>query len=129
MSNNSNYTWTTKNILDDIGYQEEDAKTFRDLLHGPKKTKKDEESVQQMAPGTILHGRIVEIGKDYVVVDVGLKSEGLVPISEFSDPSELVLDGDIEVYLDQPEDEHGQVVLSKEKASRQRQSGIHPRSL
>ncbi len=74
-----------------------------------------------MAPGTILRGHIVEIGKDYVVVDVGLKSEGLVPVSEFTEPEDLVLDKEIEVYLDQAEDEKGQIVLSREKAARQRQ--------
>ena len=54
-------------------------------------------------------------------MDVGLKSEGLVPINEFSDPSELYLDNEIEVYLDQTEGEDGQIVLSREKARRQRQ--------
>ena len=72
-------------------------------------------------PGTILKGRIVEITKDHVVVDVGLKSEGLVPIEEFSDPSHVVLDGEVEVLLDQAEDENGQIVLSREKAERLRQ--------
>ena len=42
-----------------------------------------EERAEEMAPGTILRGRIVEIGKDYVVVDVGLKSEGFVPTGVF----------------------------------------------
>jgi len=78
-------------------------------------------SDDQMVPGTILRGHIVEIGKDFVVVDVGLKSEGLLPISEFTDNEELILDGEIEVYLDQAENDHGQIVLSREKAARQRQ--------
>ena len=72
-------------------------------------------------PGTILKGRIVEITKDHVVVDVGLKSEGLVPIEEFSDPEQVCLDGEVEVYLDQAEDDNGQIVLSREKAERLRQ--------
>ena len=118
MAKNDQYTWEAKNFLDDINFQESDAENFKKLLHGAKK---DEEEKLEIAPGTILRGRIVEIGKDYVVVDVGLKSEGLVPISEFTDPDELVLDGEIEVYLDQPEDEQGQIVLSREKAARQRQ--------
>src|SRR3984957_19281277 len=118
MAKNDQYTWEAKNFLDDINFQESDAENFRTLLHGAKK---DEEQKLEIAPGTILRGRVVEIGKDYVVVDVGLKSEGLVPISEFTDPDELILDGEIEVYLDQPEDEQGQIVLSREKASRQRQ--------
>jgi small subunit ribosomal protein S1 len=119
MPKNSDYTWTAKNILDDIDYQESDAETFKKLLQGHKT--EGEESVEEMAPGTILRGRIVEIGKDYVVVDVGLKSEGLVPTAEFTDPEELVLDNEVEVYLDRAEDEQGQIVLSREKASRQRQ--------
>jgi small subunit ribosomal protein S1 len=118
MAKNEQYTWEAKNFLDDVSYQESDAESFKQLLHG---TKKDEEQKLEIAPGTILRGRIVEIGKDYVVVDVGLKSEGLVPTAEFSDADELVLDNEIEVYLDQPEDEQGQIVLSREKASRQRQ--------
>ena len=91
---------------------------FRSLMaqETTKETKKS-----SMTPGTILNGRIVEITKDHVVVDVGLKSEGLVPIEEFSDPSQVVLDGEIEVYLDQTEDDNGQIVLSREKAERQRQ--------
>ncbi len=119
MSKNAEYTWNAKNILDDVDFKESDAETFKQLLHGPQKKKETETS--QMSPGTILRGRIVEIGKDYVVIDVGLKSEGLVPIAEFDDPEELVLSNEVEVYLDQPEDEQGQIVLSREKAARQRQ--------
>ncbi len=119
MSKHAEYTWSAKNILDDVDYQESDAETFKQLLHGAKA--EEEDQTEKMAPGTILKGTIVEIGKDYVVVDVGLKSEGLVPVSEFSDPSELVLDSDVEVYLDRTEDENGQIVLSREKAARQRQ--------
>ncbi|MCH9626394.1 MAG: 30S ribosomal protein S1 [Chlamydiales bacterium] len=119
MSKNAEYTWSAKNILDDVDYQESDAELFKQLLHGSKADEEDQ--TVKMAPGTILKGTIVEIGKDYVVVDVGLKSEGLVPVSEFYDPSELTLDNEVEVYLDRAEDEHGQIVLSREKASRQRQ--------
>lgn len=119
MPKNSDYTWTAKNILDDVDYQESDAEAFKKLLQGHRTD--GEEQAEEMAPGTILRGRIVEIGKDYVVVDVGLKSEGLVPTAEFSDPNELYLDNEVEVYLDRAEDEQGQIVLSREKAARQRQ--------
>lgn len=118
MSKNPEYTWTAKNFLDDVDYQESEAEIFKQLLRGPKV---QDEKPEKMAPGTILRGHIVEIGKDYVVVDVGLKSEGLVPVSEFTEPEDLVLDKEIEVYLDQAEDEKGQIVLSREKAARQRQ--------
>lgn len=119
MTTNKQFTWDAKRFLDDIDFQESDADAFKKLLHGTKKT--EEEKVPVLAPGAILRGRIVEIGKDYVVVDVGLKSEGVVPISEFYDTDELVLGNEIEVYLEQPENDQGQIVLSREKASRQRQ--------
>src|ERR1700722_15076597 len=115
MPKHEQYTWEAKNFLDDVPFQETDAESFKKLLHG---SKKEEEGKIEVAPGAILRGRIVEIGKDYIVVDVGLKSEGLVPIAEFSDPNELVLGNEVEVYLDRAEDEQGQIVLSREKAAR-----------
>jgi len=119
MSKNQQHTWTESNILDDVIFQEQDAKDFRALL-GVQGSEADQEAPQQ-TPGSILQGRIVEITKDHVVVDVGLKSEGLVPIEEFSDPSQIVLDQEVEVFLDQAEDDNGQIVLSREKAERLRQ--------
>lgn len=112
--------WNESKVIDDIDFHEEEAKQFRTLLSA-KETKATSGSTSSMSAGQILTGRIVEITKDFVVVDVGLKSEGLVPINEFDDPSELVLGGDIEVFLDQTEGEDGQIVLSREKARRQRQ--------
>lgn len=119
MSNKPEHTWEESNILDDVAYQEEDAKTFKKLLGVAEKHV--EEKTVDFAPGTILKGRIVEITKDHVVIDVGLKSEGLVPVTEFSDPSNVALGGEVEVLLDQAEDENGQIVLSREKAERLRQ--------
>jgi len=110
----------TSNVLDDVEYSESDAKEFRDLLDR-KENAAEKGSIVQMTSGEILKGRVVEITKDHVVIDVGLKSEGLVPISEFSDPEELALDREVEVYLDKAEGHDGQIVLSKEKANKQRQ--------
>ena len=107
------------NIVDDVHFQEKDAELFKNLLSGHKVETKVDSSL--LVPGNMLKGRIVEITKDHVVVDVGLKSEGLVPIGEFSDPSQLILDAEVEVLLDQAEDDNGQIVLSREKAERLRQ--------
>ncbi len=112
-------TWEGLNIVDDVSFKEEDAAVFQDLLS--QRVKKKTEEMPEMTPGTLLKGKIVEITKDHVVVDVGLKSEGLIPISEFSDPADIVLDKEIEVLLDQTEDDRGQIVLSREKAERMRQ--------
>jgi small subunit ribosomal protein S1 len=120
MSRQTKQAWHDDKLVDDVMFQEKDAEEFRNLLEGKQMIPSTKGS-SDMKPGNILKGRIVEITKDHVVVDVGLKSEGLVPASEFSDPSEIVLNTEIEVYLDQPEDQNGQIVLSREKAERMRQ--------
>jgi small subunit ribosomal protein S1 len=114
------YDWSDSKVIDDVAYQEEDAKQFKKLLNR-KEENAGEGSVSSMLTGHILKGKVVELTKDFVVVDVGLKSEGLVPISEFSDPEEIFLGNDVEVFIDQAEGEDGQIVLSREKARRQRQ--------
>ena len=121
MSNQSTYDWSDPiNIVDDIDFRAEDAEEFQNLLEEKEEGSK-EGSISSMASGQILIGTIVEITKDFVVVDVGLKSEGLVPVSEFDDSEELQLGSEIEVFLDRAENEEGQIVLSREKARRQRQ--------
>jgi small subunit ribosomal protein S1 len=119
MTKKTQYTWEDTKIVDDVGYSEQDELMFRQMIDSASIA--PEEDKLLFNPGKILVGRIVEITKDHVVVDVGLKSEGIVPISEFSDTSQLVLDAQVEVYLDQSEDEKGQIVLSREKAEKQRQ--------
>jgi len=74
--------------------------------------------VKNLEPGTILKGRVVGIAGDDVVVDVGLKSEGLVPKSEFDDERDAVLGAEVEVLMEQIEDESGIIKLSKRKADR-----------
>ena len=120
MSKHSQHTWEESNIVDDVHFQEQDAELFKSLLTQNNNAIPSQDS-SLMSPGSILKGRIVEITKDHVVVDVGLKSEGLVPIEEFSDASQLFLDAEVEVLLDQAEDDNGQIVLSREKAERLRQ--------
>jgi len=69
--------------------------------------------------GEVYKGKILSVGKDYVLVDIGYKQEGLIPVKEFLnyDGSSKVAEGDeIEVYLDKLESSHGNLVLSKDKA-------------
>lgn len=120
MSKNLKYDWSESKVIDDVDYKEEDAKQFKRLLSN-REEEAGEGSVSSMSAGEILKGRIVEITKDFVVVDVGLKSEGLVPMHEFGEPEEMFLGNEVEVFLDQAEGEDGQIVLSREKARRQRQ--------
>ncbi len=76
---------------------------------------------QNLKPGSIVTGTVVEIRDDAVVVNAGLKSEGIVPISQFrSSDGELEVEvGDnVEVALDAVEDGFGETRLSREKAKR-----------
>lgn len=107
-------------VIDNVAYNKKEAEEFQQLLNAKEK-KATQGSVSLMNVGEILTGRIVEITKDFVVVDVGLKSEGLVPIEEFEDASKLSLGVEVEVFLDQAEGDDGQIVLSREKARRQRE--------
>lgn len=120
MSKNPKHDWSDSKVIDDVDFQEEDAQQFINLL-SHKEEKAGEGSISSMSAGQILKGKVVELTKDFVVVDVGLKSEGLVPINEFIDPAELYLGNDVEVFVDQAEGDDGQIVLSREKARRQRQ--------
>ncbi|MCP5541737.1 MAG: 30S ribosomal protein S1 [Akkermansiaceae bacterium] len=65
---------------------------------------------------SIIHGRILEIKNQHVIVDVGAKSEGIIPIQEFED-EEFAVGDEVEVLLEKLENEDGMVVVSKEKAA------------
>ena len=74
--------------------------------------------IQAYKPGNILKGNIVGKAGDDAVIDVGLKSEGLVHKSEFDDWDTLESGTEVEVVLEEIEDENGIVKLSKRKADR-----------
>ncbi len=72
--------------------------------------------------GTVVVGTIIAIENDMAVVDVGLKSEGRVPLKEFSvqgQPPEVGIGDTVEVYLERMENLNGETVLSREKARRE----------
>ena len=72
--------------------------------------------------GIVIKGRIVAIEKDVAVIDVGLKTEGRVPLKEFSvagRPPDVGLGDEVEVYLERVENAMGEAVLSREKARRE----------
>jgi len=120
MSNQTYDKWTCANILDDVEFNQEEAKQFKDLLN-EKEGVSQEGSSSLLTVGQILTGTIVEITKDFAIIDVGLKSEGLVSLSEFQDPQEVFLGNDIEVLLEKAEGSDGQIVLSRERARKLRQ--------
>jgi small subunit ribosomal protein S1 len=79
-----------------------------------------EETFKNLEEGTITEGRIVAVTKDKVVVDIGYKSEGMIPNDQFStEELQNIKVGDrLQVYIEECEDADGNLVLSKEKADK-----------
>ncbi len=78
-----------------------------------------EESLRTVKPGEVVRGRVVLVTRDQVTVDIGYKSEGQIPIQEFTtrDGEVTVQTGDeVDVYFDADEGETGGIVLSRAKA-------------
>ena len=74
-------------------------------------------SMKDFREGSIVKGRILEIRPREVLVDIGYKSEGVIPSSEFEDVNALRVGDEVEVLLERLENDEGMVVLSKEKAA------------
>jgi small subunit ribosomal protein S1 len=71
--------------------------------------------------GEVARGTVVSIENDYVVVDIGYKSEGQIPVSEFTDPEGQLgveVGQQVDVLLERAEDEDGTIILSREKAAK-----------
>ncbi len=76
----------------------------------------------QFYPGAIIPAKVIQIDNDYVTLNAGLKSEGLVALDEFRDKNgdlEINLGDTVEVALEALEDGNGETLLSREKAKRQ----------
>jgi small subunit ribosomal protein S1 len=94
-------------LFDDEEYSPEEYRELLDLY---------EESISNISEGEIVPGKVLRVDENFVILDVGFKSEGAVPIDEFKDPHLLQPGDQVEVYLDNLEDQEGTVVLSKKKA-------------
>ncbi|HCU58538.1 MAG TPA: 30S ribosomal protein S1, partial [Alphaproteobacteria bacterium] len=69
--------------------------------------------------GSVVKGTIIRLTDDFATVDVGLKSEGRIPLREFGQNPELKVGDQVEVMVDRYEDKDGNIVLSREKARRE----------
>jgi len=83
-----------------------------------------EESLQQRDSfeGTVVKGTVVSVDNDAAMIDVGLKSEGRVPLKEFAGPNgqaEIKVGDTVEVFIERLEDRNGEAMLSREKAKRE----------
>src|SRR5919108_1499512 len=100
----------------DIGGPEELARAY-------------EESIKSFEEGDIVAGKVVQVDKDEVLLDIGYKSEGVIPARELTikhdiDPRQVVNLGDeIEALVTQKEDKEGRLILSKKKAQYERAWG------
>ncbi|TFE67511.1 30S ribosomal protein S1 [Methylacidiphilum sp. Yel] len=74
-------------------------------------------SIPDFVEGSIVKGRVVDKNSKEVVVDIGYKSEGIIPLSEFEEPESIQVGQEIEVLLESLENEEGMVVLSRQKAA------------
>ncbi len=73
-------------------------------------------TIKDIKEGEIVRGRVLGVTLTDVIVDVGFKSEGIIPINEFTAPINIKVGEAIDVYLEQIEDANGQLILSKQKA-------------
>ncbi|HEY8493683.1 MAG TPA: S1 RNA-binding domain-containing protein, partial [Myxococcota bacterium] len=92
--------------------QSQSSERFADLF---------EKSVRTIKEGEVVQGTVLSIDNEHVHVDVGFKSEGLIPLWELmsDDGRVLVKPGDkVDVLIEETEDPDGRIVLSKEKADR-----------
>ncbi len=109
-----------RNIVNKLGLSNEKLEEQINELFGEQENEFLEQALQKKVdsrlPGTILKGTIVSLIGNDVIVEVGLKSEGIVDSSEFDSPDEIVQGKEIEVLLEDTDSESGLVVLNKRKA-------------
>lgn len=78
---------------------------------------------EDLAEGNVVKGRVIAVEKDLAIIDVGLKSEGRIPLREFAlgnnGHAEIQEGDEVEVFLERVENRQGEAVLSREKALRE----------
>ncbi len=74
------------------------------------------ETISDIAGKEIIEGRVIGQNEKEIIMDIGFKSEGVIPRSEFSSDNMPAIGDIVEVYLERLEDENGQTILSKDKA-------------
>ncbi len=93
--------------LYDEAYSDEQYREMLRLYEG---------TLQSIAEGEIVRSKVLRVTDTHVILDVGFKSEGAVPIEEFKDPQSVKPGDEVEVFLEDLENQDGAVVLSKKKA-------------
>ncbi len=107
-------TMTAESDAEEQHQEQEDYKKLLDLY---------DESMRNLTEGEIVPGRVIGVTSNSVIVDVGYKSEGLIPIEEFTDREgrlTVAVGEEVDVLLEKTEDLEGHVLLSRIKAQRMR---------
>ncbi|MCP3951527.1 MAG: S1 RNA-binding domain-containing protein, partial [Desulfobacterales bacterium] len=102
-------------MVDDAAASDEEEESMESLME------MYEESFKRFAEGEVVSGKIISVDKDYVLVDIGYKSEGQIRITEFRNEEGEIdanLGDSVEVMVEWWDDENEVVVLSKEKAAK-----------
>lgn len=107
VDNQEEKVYSLDEVQDDVGYSADEFSEMVDLY---------EKTMTDFVEGELVVGKILAVSDKEVAVDIGFKSEGVIPIEEFGDPESIKVGDDIEVFLDNVEDSDGQLVLSKKKA-------------
>ena len=111
-----------RNIINKLGLSEEKINQQIDEMFGTEDTDFFEgvleKKVDSLVPGNILTGTIVTRLGDDVIVEVGLKSEGIVDANEFDRSDDIEPGNQIDVFLEEVDSEGGVIILSKKKADR-----------
>ncbi len=107
-----------KNVtpLEDFNWEEYSNKSGAATSKDGSQESAYENSLNKIADHEVVEGTVIDINKREVVVNIGFKSDGIIPVSEFRYNPELKVGDTVEVYIDNQEDKNGQLVLSHKKA-------------
>jgi small subunit ribosomal protein S1 len=94
-------------LYDEDDYSQDELETMMEMYTG---------TMASIEEGEIVKSRVLDIRDNMVVLDIGFKSEGTIPLEEFKDLPDLKPGDEVEVLLEHLEDQEGSVVLSKKKA-------------
>ncbi len=98
---------TTEEIGKELGYSAEELSMLTQMYN---------RTLHTITQGDIVKGRVLGITDNEVIVDIGFKSEGVLPIAEFDNVKDLKVGDQIEVFLENLEDPNGQLILSRKRA-------------
>ena len=107
----------TKNVkpLDDFNWDEFEHGTVANVSK-EELDKAYDETLNKVADHQVVEGTVISIDKKEVVVNIGYKSDGIIPASEFRYNPDLKIGDKVEVYVESAEDKKGQLILSHKKA-------------